>query len=93
MLALDNTGTPIGSSPWARFSVDRVAPTVRSSRPGAPLVKRSASLKVTFSEPVTGATRSTVTLKRVGSRKKLNATVVPNGDGTVVTLNPSASRK
>ena len=86
---MDSTGAPIGSSAWSRFTVDQLAPTVRSTRPGAVLVKRTATFKVTFSEPVTGATRKTVYLTRAGARKKLAATVVPNSDGTRVKLNPA----
>ena len=52
------------------------------------LVKRTASFKVTFSEPVTGATRSTVYLTRAGARKKLAATVVPSSDGTMREAQP-----
>jgi hypothetical protein len=93
VIALDNTGAPIGSSAWSGFSVDQQAPTVRSSRPGAALVKRSATFQVTFSEPVTGATRSTVFLTRAGASKKLVATVVPSSDGTSVKLNPANNLK
>jgi hypothetical protein len=64
---------------------------VRSTRPGAALVKRTATFKVTFSEPVTGATRKTVYLTRAGARKKLAATVVPSSDGTSVKLNPASN--
>ena len=93
VLALDNAGATIGGSAWSRFSVDQLAPTVRSTRPGAVLVKRTASFTVTFSEPVTGAARSTVFLTRAGARKKLAATVVPSSDGTSVKLNPASNLK
>ena len=93
VVALDSVGAPLGSSAWSRFTVDQTQPVVVAVKPAAATVKRTATFTLTFSEPVTGATRKTVTISPYGSRKKLSAVVKMAGGGTKATLNPAGRLK
>ena len=92
VVSLDSVGSEIGSSPWWTFSVDLTGPRVLTAGPTG-YVKRSAVFKLTFSEKVTGVSKTTFTIKPAGARRKLSAVVKPSADRTRATLNPTANLK
>lgn len=88
--ALDAKGSALGTSPWRGFLVDGGRPTVVGYSPsssGSP----SANVKVTFSEPVIGVSKSTFRIKKKGTTTWLAATRSVSADKRRATLNPTSN--
>jgi len=77
----------------ARWGVtaDRTAPTLTSHAPTGTLVLSNATVSVTFSEPVTGLSGSSFTLRDVTSGAGVIATLAYDPARRVATLRPSAA--
>ncbi len=91
--SLDAKGKILGSSPWQKFKVDSGPPTVVVKTPTGKSVSPKANFIITFSEPVTGVTTSTYTIRVAGTTTKLLAKVTMNAARTKATLNPVADLK
>ena len=93
--ALDASGRTLGTSIARAFSVDADAPRVKKVSPGK--LKRKSTLKVTFTEPVKGATKKTVKLMRANKKGKfkvaVKAKVKSTKGGRVVTIDPKGRLK
>jgi hypothetical protein len=88
VVALNSAGADLGASPWRAFTVDTVRPTVTAFRPAAgATVKRKVNFVMTFSEPVTAVSSTTVRLFRKG--KSVAAKVTLSASKTQVVLNPT----
>lgn len=88
VVSLNSAGAELGASPWWQFRVDTQKPTVTRAGP-TNRVKRRASFRVTFSEPVSNVRNKTFKIVPVGSRRALTATVRPSSDRVTAVLNPS----
>jgi methionine-rich copper-binding protein CopC len=93
---LDAAGNAMAPINWgfttaAAAPTDTTAPTVKTTTPaaGATGVPRGGKVTVTFSEPVTGVSRTTVTLT-TSTGASVAATVGYNAATHVATLNPKS---
>lgn len=87
VVSLDADGKPLGVTPWRAFRVDATRPTIVKRPPST--MSRRASFKVTFSERVTGASTSTISLVRNGTSTRLPVRVSISSDRRTVTVTPS----
>lgn len=93
--ALDASGRTLGTSAERTMWVDADAPHV--SKVGPAKLKPKSSLKITFSEPVTGASKKTVKLLRANARGKyklaVKAKVKSTKKGRVLLVDPKGRLK
>lgn len=87
-IAFDASGGNLGSSAWRRFTVDTTRPTVITKSPGT-RAKPGSNFVVKFSEPVRGASSTTMKLYVAGRTTPLAAVVTASSDRRQATLNPS----
>ena len=88
--AYDAVDNVLGTSAWRAFSVDATHPTVTTKSPRTSAY-RTANFTAGFSEPVIGASSSTVRLYRKGYATPRTATVTLSADGRKATLNPASN--
>ena len=90
----DAAGNPVTDAPWSFTTAagDTTAPTVTARTPSnnATGVRRAANITATFSEPVSGVSRTTVTLRNA-SGNTVSASVSYNATTRVVTIDPDST--
>ncbi len=93
VLGIDEEGQLAITSSAAVKVVDRIKPTIKSRSPKANAtgVVRSASIRVTFSEPVKGVSSSTVRLKNLRTGFWVRAKVTYAAGSRTATLDPTLS--
>lgn len=87
VVALDANREPVGASASRTFYVDATAPDLLRATPTG-TIKRRVTFKLTFSEPVVGASARTVRLVKRGTTKTVPAKVAVVSGGRIVTLKP-----
>jgi hypothetical protein len=87
---MDSAGKVVATSPWRKFQVDALAPTVTVTRPTSS-AKPGTNVAATFSEPVKGVTTGTVQLYLDGRAHPVSATVAQSADKLRAVLNPAAN--
>lgn len=90
--ALDAAGKATASSGWRGFVVDATAPRVARKSP-LTTARRTANFTVTFSEPVTGVTGTTMRLYPSNQSSALLAKVTWSSTRRTATLNPTKNLK
>ena len=90
----DAAGNPLTDAPWSFTTAagDTTAPTVTARTPSNndTGVRRAANITATFSEPVSGVSRTTVTLRNA-SGNTVSASVTYNATTRVVTIDPDST--
>jgi methionine-rich copper-binding protein CopC len=93
----DAANNPLATVSWtfttAAAPADTSAPTVTARNPGSNATgsSRTANITATFSEPVTGVSGSTFTLKNTSTGATITALVSYNATTRVATLNPNTT--
>jgi hypothetical protein len=90
--AYDTSNGTLAASAWRPFSVDTLKPRVTKKTP-AKTAKPTSNFVVTFSEPVSGVTSSTMRLFVDGRTTAMPAKVTLSANRRVATLNPTANLK
>ncbi|MGH3335260.1 MAG: Ig-like domain-containing protein, partial [Nocardioides sp.] len=88
--AFDASNGSLGSSAWRGFTIDTTRPTVTKKAPGT-RATRGSNFVVTFSEPVRGASSTTMKLYVEGRTTPLGAVVTTSSDRRKATLNPNSN--
>lgn len=89
VVALDANRDPVGASATRSFTVDATRPEITKVTPRG-TVPRQGSIKLTFSERVTGVSSATVKLFKRGSKKPVAVRVTLASTRRTATIKPRA---
>lgn len=86
VVTLDSDGEPLGVSAWRTFTVDADAPEIIKIAPTDNVKPRRPAFTITFSEKVTGVSKSSIRLVPRGGTKAIKAKVTTSAGGSKAKL-------